>query len=248
MPNDLKPSDPKAKSILVCFAVGTEASAFRSIQQTNPGVRFYRLITGMGPDNAERKVREALDRLGVVHEIWSCGFAGGLNPDLQLGDGLFEWHEVKIKVKVNDIGHESDPLMEIQRKLQSAGWRSGQFVMTQTPLDTVDQKRDCFSKTGADAVEMESEAIARVGQQFSIPTLTLRAISDTAQESFPIPFGRFMDHKRRLRILPFIGYILTHPGVIVRLIRFRKSLEKPLETIRRGLEALTVSSDRARTE
>lgn len=191
----------------------------------------------MGSNNAERKVREALERLGSVDEIWSCGFAGGLNPEFQLGDGLFDWHGV------SEEGNDGNRRSEIQSKLEPAGWRSGKFVMTQIPLDTVDQKRDCFEKTNADAVEMESAAIAGVGLEKSIPTLTLRAISDTAEESFPIPFGRFMDENRRVRILHLAGYILAHPGLIGRLIRFRKNLEKPLETIRRGLESLAQSAD-----
>lgn len=229
------PSRSNAKSILVCFAVGAEASAFRSIQKSTPNVRYYRLITGMGPDNAKRKVRQELDRLGSVDEIWSCGFAGGLSPEWCLGDGLFEWHGVGIST----TGNGNDREKEVGSKLQGIGWRSGTFIMTSVPLDTVDQKRQCFERTTADAVEMESAAIAEVGKERSIPTLTLRAISDTAEESFPIPFGQFMDEKRRIRIIPLVGHILTHPGLLVRLIRFRKSLEKPLETIRRGLEVLS---------
>ena len=111
--------------------------------------------------------------------------------------------------------------------------------MAPIPLDTIEQKRECFQKTGADAVEMESEAIARVGRERSIPTLTLRAISDTSEESFPIPFGRLMDENQRIRVLSLIRYVVSHPGLLIRLISFRRGLEKPLMTLKTALAALS---------
>jgi hypothetical protein len=47
------------------------------------------LITGIGRQNAEKSVREFL----ATHSpelVLTCGFAGGLNPDLKPGDVVFE--------------------------------------------------------------------------------------------------------------------------------------------------------------
>ncbi len=229
MPNDLKISGGKAKSILVCFAVGTEASAFRSIHKTDDKFQYHRLITGMGSNNAEEVVRRKLDQLSAVDEIWSCGFAGGLNPELELGAGIYSWNMESVTDRSNMIAS----------RLKSVGFRQGTFKMTRVPLDTAEQKQELFRESGADAVEMESGVIAQIGAERSIPTLTLRAISDTADESFPIPFGRLMDDNQRIRVFRLMGFVVSHPGLLVRLIRFRNNLEKPLKNLKEALAKIS---------
>ena len=47
------------------------------------------LITGIGRQNAGKSVREFL-ATNLPELVLTCGFAGGLNPDLKLGDVVFE--------------------------------------------------------------------------------------------------------------------------------------------------------------
>src|SRR5436309_12089694 len=97
---------------LVCFAVKQEAKYFRRIAGSQPGVET--LLTGIGQRNAERAIRAALavedPRLPAAplpmpsppapppynwrRESWpglvlSCGFAGGLRPELATGTVVF---------------------------------------------------------------------------------------------------------------------------------------------------------------
>lgn len=187
----------------------------------------------MGPHNAERSVRNALDRfgkkIGQVNELWSCGFAGGLNPKWELGAGLYA---------VN--GHFSETRKsQIETTLEKSGVHAGSFAMSPKALDTADEKSLFFQQTRADAVEMESQIIGKICAEQGIPMLTLRAISDHAHQAFPIPFGRLMDKNNKIRMGAMIGYILKRPQVIADLIRFRQSLEIPLTTLKIAIAALS---------
>ena len=74
-------------SVLICFALKEEAASFRKIAATHPGV--FTLIVGIGRQNAEKSVRSFL-AAASPKLVLTCGFAGGLNPDLKLGDVVFE--------------------------------------------------------------------------------------------------------------------------------------------------------------
>src|SRR5580698_10481416 len=74
-------------SVLVCFALKEEAAPFRKIAAGKPDVAI--LIVGIGRQNAERSVREYLAS-NKADIVFTSGFAGGLNPDLKIGDVVFE--------------------------------------------------------------------------------------------------------------------------------------------------------------
>ena len=187
----------------------------------------------MGSNNAERSVRNTLDRfekkLGKVNELWSCGFAGGLNPKWELGAGLYA---------MNGYFSEARKI-QIETTLEKSGIHAGSFAMSPKALDTADEKSLFFQQTGADAVEMESQITGKICEEQGIPMLTLRAISDPAHQAFPIPFGRLMDKNNKLRMGAMIGFILKRPQVIADLIRFRKQLETPLTTLKIATGALS---------
>ena len=74
-------------STLICFALKEEAAPFRKIAVGKTGITI--LLTGIGRQNAEKSVREFL-LINSSELVLACGFAGGLNPDLKLGEVIFE--------------------------------------------------------------------------------------------------------------------------------------------------------------
>ena len=73
--------------LLICFALKEEAALFRKIAADKPDVAI--IVTGVGRKNAEKSLREFL----ATHSpelVLTCGFAGGLNPDLKPGDVVYE--------------------------------------------------------------------------------------------------------------------------------------------------------------
>src|SRR5260370_7426340 len=71
--------------VLFCFAVEQEAKFV-----SQKGMEL--LITGIGRENAERRLHAALKR-EPYQLVLSCGFAGGLNPYLTTGTVVFATDE-----------------------------------------------------------------------------------------------------------------------------------------------------------
>ena len=72
-----------SRPVLVCFAVPQEAKPFLKLIGQDRDVRV--LVTGMGARNAERSLLATLSTISP-QRVFTCGFAGALAPDLQIGD------------------------------------------------------------------------------------------------------------------------------------------------------------------
>jgi len=93
---------------LICFALKEEAAPFHKIAAHRPGV--FTVITGIGRQNAEKSMRNMLASCSP-EMVLTCGFAGGLNPELKLGDVVFElanrrdeFHKSPSKCEVRTCG------------------------------------------------------------------------------------------------------------------------------------------------
>jgi adenosylhomocysteine nucleosidase len=154
---------------LVCFALEQEAVPFRRLAVKMPDVKI--LITGIGARNAETSVRRFLEQ-HLTKQVFTCGFCGGLNPDLENGDVVFM------------TGYPA-----LERRLVETDATLATFFSAPRIATTAAEKKQLRSKTGADVVEMESEAILEVCRAKKIPCAMVRAISDTADEDLPLDFN-----------------------------------------------------------
>lgn len=187
--------------VLFCFAVEQEAKFF-----FQPGMEM--LITGMGRENAERKLHAALKQQDW-QLVLSCGFAGGLNPYMTSGTVVFASDE--------DAG--LTPL------LLSAGACPVKFYCSDRVATTVAEKKNLWEQTGADAVEMESEIIRAICKAHRIPSATIRVISDAANENLPLDFNALMTADQRLNYGKLIWTLLMSPGKIPALLRLQRQTQ-----------------------
>lgn len=186
---------------LVCFAVAEEAASFVGPRHG----QVARVITGMGRRNAERSVFEALKKFQPDWVI-SAGFAGGLNPELKRGLVLF------------DRKHDSPQAAE----LAALGALPATFHSTQRVAVTAAEKRLLRRETGADAVEMESSAIRELCHAAGFPVMTIRVISDTADEDLPLDFNALMTPADQINWWKFARTIAFQPTLIGSLIAFQR--------------------------
>src|ERR1035441_5014683 len=202
---------------LICFALKEEASPFRKIAAGKSGIVI--LLTGIGRQNAEESVREFL----ATHSpelVLTCGFAGGLNPDLKLGEIVFE------------IGNQSEPLdVGCYEKLVAAGAKPAKFFCADRIATTIAEKKKLRDGTGADAVEMESAAIHAVCAERGIPCATVRVISDIANKNLPLDFNALAKPDKNLDFGKLFFTIAKSPGKIGALLELQKKTKFAAERL-----------------
>jgi len=197
-------SNPAASAFfeLITFAVAEEARPFQNLVGPRSDMRI--LLTGIGQRNAERAIRGALAQ-ELPKLVLTCGFAGGLNPELATGTVVF-------------CSDDSS----LSTALQAAGARPVKFHCAEKVVATAGEKRALWQSTGADAVEMESGVIRRICREHNIPGATVRVISDAADEDLPFDFNRLMDAGQNLSYGKLALALLKSPGKIGPLIKLQK--------------------------
>jgi adenosylhomocysteine nucleosidase len=194
-----------AKVTLLCFAVKQEAEAFERLLHTLPSTRI--LLTGMGRRNAETWLSRAL--VGELPRlVVSAGFAGGLNPQFPSGAVLFS----------------ADPESNLDPGLRAAGGVAARFYCADRVAITAAEKKELRERTGADAVEMESQVIRDLCRKRGIPSATVRVILDAAGEELPLDFNALMDDELRLDSRKLALTVAKSPLAIARLLRFKKQV------------------------
>lgn len=173
------------------------------------GVETVLLRSGIG------KVNAAMTTAVLIHEfkpdvLINTGSAGGLSPELQVGDVVISTEVRHHDVDVTAFGYEYGQVPQLpaaftaDEKLVDIAFQASE---KDTELKTVkgliatgdsfmnDPARvqaiaDIFP--GLQAVEMEAAAIAQVAHQFSVPFVVIRALSDIAGKESNISFEQFL--------------------------------------------------------
>jgi adenosylhomocysteine nucleosidase len=221
-------------SVLVCFPLKEEAAPFRKIAARKTGIAV--LLTGIGRRNAERAVRDFLaggasvpagrlvSGLVLPELVLTCGFAGGLNPDLKLGEVVFEMADRRDALPESPSASEvrDSQSSSLRQKLIATGARPAKFFCADRIATTVAEKKKLRDETGADAVEMESAAVRAVCVEHGIPCATVRVISDTAQEDLPLDFNALARPDQSLDYGKLFMAIAQSPGKIGALLKLQK--------------------------
>jgi nucleoside phosphorylase len=183
---------------LVCFAVKEETKFFKA-------ANCRLLITGMGQKNATAGLQKELAS-GQPGLVFTCGFAGGLNPGLSVGDVVFDANDAPA----------------IKEKLIALGATPGIFHCANKVAITIAEKKSLRQATAADAVEMESSAIRALCREKKIPAATIRVVSDAADEDLPLDFNALMTPDYRLSMAKLLGKLMREPMKIPQLMEFQK--------------------------
>ena len=194
-------------STLICFALKEEAAPFHKLAAQRPGV--FTVIVGIGRQNAERSVRRFLAS-AAPELVLTCGFAGGLNPELKVGDVVFD---------------VQSPTAKVQSPLLAAGAKPVKFFCADRIATTIAEKKRLREETGADAVEMESAAIQAVCAEKNIPCATVRVISDPADEDLPLDFNALAKADRSIDFGKLAWAVAKSPGKIGALLALQKKTQ-----------------------
>ncbi len=155
--------------------------------------------------------------------VLTCGFAGGLNPELETGDVVFM------------TGYPA-----LEERLINADATLANFFTASRIATTVAEKKKLRDETGADVVEMESGAILAICRESRIPCAMVRVISDAADEDLPLDFNKLSKPDMSLHYGKLAWAICKSPWKIGALL----ALHRKTDLRRRNLRKLWKKSFR----
>jgi len=236
--------------IAITFALPAESREFlRSLTNKSRadrnGVRTVRgkiddrtievLHTGVGERVCRQRVGKFLSATGRIdrgdHEqhfdyLISAGFAGALNDQLRLGDLLLAKNFSTLRLE-EDFSLSILPI------------HTADLLTVPALIDSSEERNKLALTSGAVAVDMETEFIARGCAAHAIPVLSLRVISDTPRELFPAPANVLFDIERQqTRMLKLATHLLAHPTSVPRLVQFARRIARARKTLANALIAL----------
>jgi nucleoside phosphorylase len=157
----------------------------------------------------------------------STGFAGALDDQLELGDLLLAKNFSTIDLS----GRRSS--------LSNLAIRMADLLTVSALIDSSDERNKIARTSGAAAVDMETESIARACATHGLPLLSLRVITDTPREPFPAPPNILFDMKQqRTHMTALAIFFLAHPNRLPRLVQFARRIAQARKTLADALVAL----------
>jgi len=233
-------------TIAVTFALPAESSEFLrrlggksrtdrngiSIFRGTIGDRSLEVIhTGVGEKICRERIAKFFEDQQFDFLI-SAGFAGSLNNELQVNDLLLAKNFSTLDLK------------HAQSSLPNVSIYAAKMLTVPALIDSSGERERIARKSGASAVDMETEFIARACAKHGIPLLSLRVITDTPIQPFPAPPNVLFDiNQQRTQLLKLLTFFLKHPIWVPRLIQFagrighaRKILASAVVAVVRSIE------------
>lgn len=224
--------------IAVTFALPAESSEFlrrlgnkaradrnrlRIVQGTIGDRTIEVLHTGVG----EKICRERIGNFLLDQQfdlLISAGFAGALNHELQINNLL-----VAKNFSTVDLKH-------MQSSFSNVSINAAKMLTVPALIDSSEERERIARESGASAVDMETEFIARACAVHEIPLLALRVITDTPTQLFPAPPSVLFDiQQQRTHIAALAKFLLLNPSRLANLIRFASRIAGARTTLANAL-------------
>jgi nucleoside phosphorylase len=157
----------------------------------------------------------------------SAGFAGALSDRLKPGDVFVAENFSTAKVPAAN--------MPVQ---------FGKLVTAGRVIDSPAERERIARSTGAAAVDMETEFIARACAEHAVPMISLRTISDTPAHPLPLQPPLLFDiDEQKTKVRRLAGHLIAHPTTAWKLMRFAKQIRKARNRLTRAIIDLLRASD-----
>lgn len=206
--------------------------------------------SGPGLAAAEEATRLLVERQGP-NLLMAVGLCGGLAADQQVGDVLVASRlltpsgPIEVDPRVLEVARRAGTAFrEAGRAVEGGGtarqeyrWAEAVVVSRDRVLVTAAEKRR-EAESGAQAVDMESSAVAGVALEKELPWISVRVVSDTVLEDLPLDFNQFTDplgQPQRLRIL-LEG--LKSPRILGQLLTLERTTRRIGQVLVKYLEIL----------
>lgn len=195
--------------------------------------RFFENATGVvvvcGGIGAQaaRRAAEAVIGLYSPEMVQSVGFAGALDPALTVG-------QIFLPARVMDGKDGSSVALET-----GAG-----TLLSFHSIAGTGQKSKLAKAYGAQALDMEAAAVARVAESHGIRFAATKVISDESDFEMPL-MDRFITHDGRFQSRRFVMFALLRPWLWGNVIRLGRNSARAAQALCRELQRqLSTALDR----
>jgi len=175
------------------------------------GTPFLGGVGGGTPEGAADVSRLLIEEGAAA--LVSFGLAGGLNPALAPGAVL-----VPDRVVEGGNAYQCDPAL--------VAWLGGATMGTMLGgakiAVTAAEKASLFAAFGADAIDLESGAVARVALAHGLPFGVLRAVADPAERNLPPAALIALNQAGQIGFLRVLASVFRNPGQIPALLALAK--------------------------
>jgi adenosylhomocysteine nucleosidase len=162
--------------------------------------------------------------------VVSAGFAGGLDPQLRRQDLVVATSLTRLpslsRKEAEDEGSELtlDPAAIVPWLSDVQNLHQGRLLTVDRVIRLREEKLQLGSKYDAIAVDMETFAVADVCRQRAVDFLSIRAISDAADDELPRDIGKLLAQKSFAgRFGAALGSIFRRPASVKDLFNLHQS-------------------------
>ena len=155
--------------------------------------------SGLGKVNAAVVSTLLIEKFECELLLFS-GVAGGIDPGIEIGEVIigesliqYDYGTLKNRELLpfrpgsiptgeskNELEYSLDPKIKHKIKVSLPNVRMGIILTGDVFLQCEETQKELFEKYGAQAIDMEGAAVAQVAEQFGIPAIVVRCLSDLA--------------------------------------------------------------------
>jgi nucleoside phosphorylase len=185
------------------------------------GVYAVAVCSGIGPEPG-RRAAEAIIAIFSPELLISAGIAGGLTPELKVGETIFpatiidardsSRHETAIK----DAPIGSTPLAKT-------------MVVSYPEIAGTEQKLKLGKAYGAHAVDMEGASVALAAEAHGLPFVAIKSISDDVDFELPEMMPFFRDGQ--FQAVRFALHVVFRPWLWLKVFRLARNAKLASENL-----------------
>lgn len=186
--------------------------------------------TGMG----STAVNECLAKLNTdtITGLISWGVCGGLSRDLSAGDLIIPKSIVNQQKQCIDCDTGWHQAIQHALGHEDAVFFDSMMVNSEFIIETSQDKQDLFAQSHADAVDMESFAVAMFANRHQLPFIVIRAVVDTVDDTLPSA-TRFETGQSDTSLATIMN-ALAHPWQWPALIRTGRQFNRALNSLNKS--------------
>jgi adenosylhomocysteine nucleosidase len=152
----------------------------------------------------------------------SFGLAGGLDPAVRPGALVVPWEIID-----GGVLFRANPALAAR----FGGLTGHRLLATEAVVSDASAKQRAAHANGAQVVDLESGAVARVATEHGLAFAVVRAICDPVERNLPLAALIALDQKGAIGLMRIAGSLLRHPSQLPNLLGLARDAARAQRTL-----------------